>query len=156
MKIPFYERAKRTLVEVLDGGKSILRYRGSDKQFHYIASSESPNGMQGIPVIEVSGTTPSQELAPGVFYKFGSVDSLTLTLGTPVSGVLNMYTFAFTAGENFDPSTDLSLPEDVLFNGEISMETGDECEVSIRDNRATFTVWSVPAADPTDESIAGE
>lgn len=155
-KRPIYRKVRQTLHEtVSDSGKSVLSYRGNDDAIHYVPTSRDPNVVVGnggsIPVVEVDGDTPEQELAPNTFYKFGSVDSLTLTLGAPTSGVLNVYSFAFTASESFDPSEDLSLPEDVLFNGEIEMEAGDECEVTIRDNRATFTVWSVP-----DKPIAGE
>lgn len=175
----FYDKARRTIVEIVEGGRSWLRYRGNDNLFHYLKTYDAPDAsgdeiqlktinsesLKGtgditvatpVQVVTVSGSTPTQELAPNTFYEFGAVDSLTLTLGAPISGVLNVYSFSFTASESFDPSTDLSLPEGVLLNGEISMEAGDDCEVSIRKNRATFTVWSVPAADPTDEPIAGE
>lgn len=158
MVTSFFSRFWRSIGELYNKkGESVLRYRGRDGKVHYVSSSDDPNiGGGAVPVVEVEGAEPEQELAPNTFYKFGAVDSLTLTLGAPTSGVLNVYLFAFTASESFDASEDLSLPEDVLLNGEIEMEAGDECEVSIRDNRATFTVWSVPAAEPTDEPIAGE
>lgn len=172
-KRPIYKKVRQTLHEtVSDSGKSVLSYRGNNDKIYYVPSSDDPNVEPGsdlktingeslkgegdiavatpIPIIEVSGDNPEQELAPNTFYQFGAVDSLTLTLGTPTSSVLNVYMFAFTASESFDPSEDLSLPEDVLLNGEIDMEAGDECEVSIRGNRGVFTVWSVPAADPVD------
>ena len=151
------------------GNESVLRYRSRDHKYRYIKGYENMDGeptlktvngesVKGsgdisvmVPVVEVEGLTPEQELAPCTFYKFGSITSLSLTLGEPISDVLNVYSFSFTAGDGFDPSTDITWPDGVLLNAEIKMETGDECEVSIRDNRATFTVWSIPAADPTDD-----
>lgn len=163
----FYDRARRTIVEIVEGGKSWLRYRGNDKLFHYIKTYDSPdasgdevqlktvNGesLKGtgnitistdVPVVEVTGATPTQQLAPNTFYKFGSVDSLTLTLGTPTSGVLNIYAYSFIASASFDASTSTYLPEGVILSGEFAIEEGQTCEISIQDGRAAFMVWDAP------------
>lgn len=158
--------AFKRFIEILEelftqkGDESILRYRGRDLKSRYIKGYLTPDGeptlktingksVKGsgdistdVPVISVTGTTPSQKLSPNKFYKFGVVTSLTLTLELPEVGKLCIYAFSFTAGEDFDPSTDLSLPEGVVFDRELELEEGDFCEVSIRENKATFTVWS--------------
>lgn len=59
-----------------------------------------------------SGTTAT--LNPNTFYVWGTVSSLTLTLGTEVSGVANEYLFQFTSGTT---ATTLSLPSTVKWVG---------------------------------------
>ena len=172
----FYDRARRTIVEIVEGGKSWLRYRGNDNLFHYLKTYDAPDAsgdeiqlktinsesLKGtgnisittdVPVVGVSGTTPTQELAPNTFYKFGEVDSLDLTLGTPTSGVLNIYAYSFTASSSFDASTSTYLPEGVVLSGEFEIDEGQTCEISIQDGRAAFMVWDAPTdtdapADP--------
>lgn len=165
----FYDRARRTIVEIVEGGKSWLRYRGNDKLFHYIKTYDSPDGGGGddiqlktingeslkgtgnitittdVPVVGVSGTTPTQELAPNTFYKFGTVTSLTLTLHLPVDGIVNIYAYSFTAGENFDATT--AIPTGVTLDRELEIEEGQFCEVSIQDGHATYMVWPAPEAE---------
>lgn len=179
----FYDRARRTIVEIVEGGKSWLRYRGNDKLFHYIKTYDSPGGgddiqlktinnesLKGtgniavatpVPVVEVVGAEPEQELAPNTFYKFGEVDSLDLTLGEAEEGVLNIYAYSFTASSSFDASTSTYLPEGVILSGEFAIEEGQTCEISIRDGRAAFMVWDVPEApeapeEPAEPVVDGE
>lgn len=129
--------------------KSTLSYMARDGHRRYIPGSADPDvepggGSSAIPVIEVEGDTPEQELAPNTFYKFGEVDSIDLTLGEGEEGVMNIYAFSFTASEDFDPSTGISWPEGVRLNGELEIEAGQECEVSIYDGKAAFMVWDAP------------
>lgn len=148
--------------------KSTLSYMARDGHRRYIPGSEDPDveydielktineeSLKGkgditvavpVPVVEVTGTAPTQQLAPNTFYKFGSVDSLTLTLGTPTSGVLNIYSYCFTASASFDASTSTYLPDGVVLSGELDIDEGQECEISIRDDKAVFTVWPAPEA----------
>lgn len=88
--------------------------------------------------VTVTGTTPTQQLARNTFYVFGSVTSLTVTLGSAVSGIANIYAFRFTAGQD-NPT--ITLPQDVVINQDLSLKTGDVCEFSIQDNLALFSVW---------------
>lgn len=157
MVTSFFSRFRRTLGELFNSkGDSIVRYRGRDGKVHYINTSDNPEGGSGsaqIPVVEVEGAEPEQELAPNTFYKFGEVDSLDLTLGTPTSGVLNIYAYSFTASSSFDASTSTYLPEGVVLSGEFAIEEGQTCEISIQDGRAAFMVWDAPTdtdapADP--------
>lgn len=188
----FYDRARRTIVEIVEGGKSWLRYRGNDKLFHYIKTYDSPDGGGGddiqlktinseslkgtgnitlvssvktingetmtgtgnvstqVPVVTVSGATPTQELAPNTFYKFGTVDSLTLTMALPTFGILNIYSYSFTASSSFDASTSTYLPDGVTLNGDFAIEEGQTCEISIQDGRAAFMVWDAPEVESPD------
>ncbi len=93
------------------------------------------------PVVEVAGATPTQALAPNTFYKFtGSVTSLTLTLGTPIDGIANIYAFSFVAGQA-DPV--ISLPASVTIDGTPSIASGDYVEFNIMNNVAIFKVVSI-------------
>jgi len=135
--------------------KSTLSYMARDGHRRYIPGSSDPDiepggGSSSIPVVEVEGDTPEQELAPNTFYKFGTVDSIDLTLGEGEEGVMNIYAFSFTASEDFDPSTGISWPEGVRLNGELEIEAGQECEVSIYDGKAAFMVWDAPEVETPD------
>lgn len=93
------------------------------------------------PLIEVSGTTPTQTLAPNTFYKFISLPtSLTLTLGTPISGITNIYAFSFVAGA---ANPTISLPASVTIDGTPSIAQGDYVEFSIMNNVALFKVVTI-------------
>ena len=148
MVTSFFSRFRRTLGEIFNKkGDSVLRYRSRDGKVHYINTSDDPEGGSGsaqIPVVEVEGAEPEQELAPNTFYKFGEVDSLDLTLGEAEEGVLNIYAYSFTASSSFDASTSTYLPEGVVLNGDFAIEEGQTCEISIQDGRAAFMVWDAP------------
>ena len=93
------------------------------------------------PLVEVSGTTPTQTLTPNTFYKFtGLPTSLTLTLGTPISGIANIYAFSFVAGA---ANPTISLPSSVTIDGTPSIAQGDYVEFSIMNNVAIFKVVSI-------------
>lgn len=94
-----------------------------------------------VPLVEVTGTTPTQTLAPNTSYKFtGAVTSLTLTLGTPIDGITNIYAFSFTAGAD-NPT--ISLPASVTIDGTPSISQGDYVEFSIMNNVALFKVVTI-------------
>ena len=92
-------------------------------------------------VVEVSGATPTQELAPNTFYKFtGNPTALTLTLGTAISGITNIYAFSFVAGA---ANPTIGLPASVTIDGTPSIASGDYVEFSIQNNVALFKVVSL-------------
>lgn len=94
-----------------------------------------------VPLVEVTGATPTQTLAPNTFYEFtGAVTSLTLTLGTPIDGIANIYAFSFTAGAD-NPT--ISLPASVTIDGTPSISQGDYVEFSIMNNVAYFKVVTI-------------
>lgn len=92
-------------------------------------------------VISVSGATPTQQLARNTFYKFTTpITSLTITLGSEVSGITNIYAFSFTAGAD-NPT--ITLPVGVTVADAPTIATGDYVEFSIMDGKAIAKVWAV-------------
>ena len=87
-------------------------------------------------VVNVSGTTA--ELKPNRMYKFGTVNSLTITFGEEVSGCENEYKFKFTAGVDNMP---MGLPDGIKWQygvGAPVISAGHIYEISIKDNCATY------------------
>ena len=96
---------------------------------------------ENVRVYEVSGATPTTNLLPNAFYKFtGAVTSLTLTLGTPIDGITNIYAFSFVAGAD-NPT--ISLPASVTIDGTPSIASGDYVEFSIMNDVAIFKVVTI-------------
>jgi hypothetical protein len=88
-----------------------------------------------VSVVEVPGTTVVQELLPNTFYKFDTVDSLTITLGTPLSEELSIYACSFTAATD---NTTLTLPATII--GEApTITAGHRYELNIMDNVLLYT-----------------
>lgn len=75
-------------------------------------------------------------LPPNQYHTWEEVASLTLTLGTPTTGVANGYWFSFDSG---DTATTLSLPETV--KTDIVVEPNMHYECSIVGNYMTFEEW---------------
>ena len=95
---------------------------------------------ENVRVYEVSGATPNTTISPNAFYKFtGAVTSLTLTLGTPIDGITNIYAFSFVAGA---ANPTISLPSSVTIDGTPSIAAGDYVEFNIMNNVALFKVVS--------------
>lgn len=93
----------------------------------------------GQPKIAVTGTTPTQELVPNVFYIFGECTSLTVTFATPTNtDVINEYHFRFTSGAT---ATTLSLPQSVTMANGFSVAANKTYELSIIDNLGTYIEW---------------
>lgn len=88
--------------------------------------------------ITVSGTAVTQAIDPNKFYVFGEVASLTVTLGTEVSGYVNEYHFRFTSGAT---ATTLSLPQTVTMPSDFAVEANKTYEISIVDGFGTVTSW---------------
>lgn len=122
-----------------DGTISTFEVRNGARGAQGEQGEKGEKGDSGqVPQVTVTGTTPTQQLAPNTFYVFGSVTSLTVTLGSAVSGIANIYAFRFTAGQD-NPT--ITLPQGVVCNQDLSLKTGDVCEFSIQDNLALFSVW---------------
>lgn len=77
----------------------------------------------------ISGTSVSQQLAPNTYYSFGTVTALTVTLGTPVSGVNNEYVFEFDSGST---ATTLSIPATVIGIDTTKIAASKHYEISIK------------------------
>lgn len=77
----------------------------------------------------VSGSTVIQSLTPNTFYSFGEVSSLTITLGTPVSGINNEYAFEFDSGST---ATTLGILATVIGIDATAIKANKHYEVSIK------------------------
>lgn len=105
-----------------------------------LVGSGNMNLAEPVGVIAVAGATPTQTLSPNTFYKFtDAVTSLTLTLGSEVSGITNIYAFRFTAGQD-NPT--ITLPQGVQIADAPTIATGDYVEFSIVNNKAIAKLWS--------------
>lgn len=95
------------------------------------------------PVVNVASTgNVTQELQAGAFYKFGTVDSLTITLAagnTPLDGTtpLLVYGGKFTISASSSASSLLALPASVTISPRSdSVDVGKTYEFNIADNEA--------------------
>lgn len=79
-------------------------------------------------------------LTPNVFHVWGTVSTLTLTLGTEINGIANEYLFQFTCGTT---ATTLSLPSSIKWvGGEApTIEASKIYQVSILNNCATLLAF---------------
>jgi len=108
------------------------------------------NIKRGTPVAVVSGTTPTQQLAPNMHYSFGEVTALTVTLGSPVTATQDNvtkyypseYTFEFDSGST---ATTLSLPASIVWQDgtEPVIAAGKHYEISIKYDAANQTYYGL-------------
>lgn len=79
-------------------------------------------------------------LTPNVFHVWGTVSTLTLTLGTEISGVANEYLFEFTSGST---ATTLSLPSTIKWVGGNApeIEANTTYQISIVDNLGVIAAF---------------
>lgn len=78
---------------------------------------------------DVTGTSVTQALTPNVFYSFGTMTSLTVTLGSVVSGANNLYSFEFSSGST---ATTLTLPNTIVWQDTVTIEANTHYEISIK------------------------
>lgn len=101
-------------------------------------------------VTAVSGTSITQELQAGIFYSFGVLTALTVTLQTPVSGMVNEYKFEFTSGNT---AATLSIPASVKGIDATAIEVFKHYEISIKYDPSTemyyglIEDWNVDASE---------
>lgn len=95
------------------------------------------------PVVNVASTgNVTQELQAGAFYKFGTVDSLTITLATgntPLDGTtpLLVYGGKFTIDASSSAASLLALPGSVtIYDRSDDVTVGETYEFNICDNLA--------------------
>lgn len=88
-------------------------------------------------IAEVNHGTSDTSLAltPNVLHVWDTVGSLTLTLGTGESGVMNEYMFQFDSGST---ATTLSLPSSVKWITDNTIEANKTYHVSILNNLAVM------------------
>lgn len=78
------------------------------------------------PVIAMTADTA--DLAPNTFYKWGEIDTLTITLGAETEGITNEFCFEFVSGET---ATTLTVPDTIKWVQEPTIEAGKTYQVSI-------------------------
>lgn len=79
----------------------------------------------------ISMVETTAELAPNTFYRWGEVESLTITLGAETAGIANEYFFEFVSGAT---ATTLTVPQTVKWVSEPSIEANKTYQVSVLDN----------------------
>lgn len=116
-----------------DDGLSMSRgfYPATDLSGYY--TKKEIDDMRGR--VEVEGSEVTQELKPGILYVFGEVTSLTLTFASGDTDIREEYMFEFTSGAT--PTT-LSLPDDVKWIGDSTIEASKTYQVSIVNNIAVM------------------
>lgn len=82
----------------------------------------------------------AKQIEPNIFYIFGSVPTLTITLAAEEMGILNEYMFQFVSGST--PAT-LLLPDSVKWAGGSAptIEANKTYQVSIVDNLAVYAAF---------------
>lgn len=89
-----------------------------------------------------SETATSKSISPNVYYKWGTMSSLSITLATPSdSTVLNNYMFEFTASS---AGCSLTMPSGIKWqNGSApTIESGKTYQISIINNLAVASMFS--------------
>lgn len=81
----------------------------------------------------------SFSLQPNTFYDYGTITEISITLGSGETGILNVYTFGFTAGID-NPSVTLPSTVKIAGDKELKLYEGDYCEFTIANNVASFVV----------------
>lgn len=95
--------------------------------------------------IEVDSSVSSQELAPNTLYIFTSRStSLTLTLGTPITGISNEYHFFLITDSTTAPT--ITWPTGISWNGGSAPTIAEDktYEVSILNNVAAYFEVDTP------------
>lgn len=77
----------------------------------------------------------TKELQPNIYYVFGGVAELTITLAAGEEGELSEYMFEFTSGTT---ATTLNLPETIKYIGSNTIEASKTYQVSIVNNIAVL------------------
>ena len=77
---------------------------------------------------EINMNVTSAELAPNKFYRWGKVNSLSLSLGIEIPGITNEYAFSFESGSI---PTVLNLPANIKWITPLYIESNKKYEVSI-------------------------
>ena len=89
-------------------------------------------------IIDSTGDV-TQEISPNKYYKFANtaITSLTISLASEVSGIVNEYMFEFIAS---DTPTTLTLPENISWIGGTAptIKVGKTYQVSIINNLAVY------------------
>lgn len=93
-----------------------------------------------IPVIDkTSDTASSFAIDPNKMYMFGTRSSLTITLNSGTTGIVNEYMFQFTSDST---ATTLTVPNSVVWIKSPDIQTKKKYAVSIENNLGIIGEWS--------------
>lgn len=99
-------------------------YTGTEAEFAAKLAEEIHPG--AYPVVGMTADTA--ELAPNVYYKWGEVPALNITLEPEIDGITNEYCFEFVSGET---ATTLTVPDYIKWAQEPTVESNKTYQVSI-------------------------
>lgn len=102
---------------------------------NYATTENVNNKADKIQIISIEGTDVTQELSPNKYYKFGEVTNLTITLASEIAGIYNEYMFEFISGAT---ATIITLPDDIKWIGDNTIEANKTYQVSIVNNQAVI------------------
>lgn len=83
----------------------------------------------------LTNTSLTYGILPNILYRFGEVDALSLAFLDGEADKLNEYKFSFVSGET---ATVLTLPSDVVWANELTVEANKRYEISVVDNVALW------------------
>ena len=92
-----------------------------------------------IEMVEPQGNTMTIE--SDKFYKWGVVANLSITFKAPSAPYVGSYIFQFTCPA--DIATSLAMPIEVVWNKQPLIEAGKTYQVSVVNNLAVITAWSI-------------
>ena len=95
-------------------------------------------GADGMPMVEHGTSDTTFTLTPNIFHVWSAVTSLTLTLGSEKSGVVNEFLFQFASGAT---ATTLSLPSSIKWTKELEIEPNKIYQISILKGLASVLSW---------------
>lgn len=107
----------------------------------YYTVEEINKRLSAIQTVEDGGSgSVTKQILPNIYYKFGEVTNLTITLGAETTGISNQYRFKFISGAT--PTT-LSLPASVKYpkGRQLTVEANTTYEINIEDNLLTWEGW---------------
>ena len=126
---------KPTINSVFLSGNKTSFDLGLQPAGDYATIENINNKADKIQVITVEGVTLTQELIPNKYYKFGEVTNLTITLATEITGIYNEYMFEFISSAT---ATVLTLPDNIKWIGDNTIEANKTYQVSIVNNQAVI------------------
>lgn len=107
------------------------KYTGKDVERLLDKVNDSGTGSAAYPLVEHGTGDTTFTLTPNTFHVWGEVDSLDLSLGDEIPGMMNEYLFEFSSGVT--PTT-LSLPEGLSYVNSPSFGAYQKNQVSILNN----------------------
>ena len=104
------------------------------------SSTGSSGGTGAYPLINHGTSDTVFTLTPNTFHVWGTVSDLVITLGEEIADVANEYLFQFTSDVI---ATSLSVPEDIKFPSNFTVEANKIYQISILNGLGTVMSWGI-------------